>query len=259
MNTALVVPGDAHGTYLWGDPIDDPLVALAKSPWAERGLVPYGGAGSQILLDTAENAIESGEQVSGLAGYLQRAGVRYVVVRNDLDPRQVGYTSAALVHQTLALSGFTRVASFGPPIGGKQIEPRATRAQQAAVPSFPAVEVYAPAGSSGPPSPVSALPVSQTVLVNGGPDSLLQLTGQHLLGPGQPAIIAGDPLPTARPGPRSGRSPTGSAAPTRCSAWSMPTSPTPTPRRRRTRPTPASSAGRAARPGSCCRCRPPAT
>ena len=197
MNTALVVPGDAHGTYLWGDPIDDPLVALAKSPWAERGLVPYGGAGSQILLDTAENAIESGEQVSGLAGYLQRAGVRYVVVRNDLDPRQVGYTSAALVHQTLALSGFTRVASFGPPIGGKQIQPRATRAQQAAVPSFPAVEVYAPAGSSGPPSPVSALPASQTVLVNGGPDSLLQLTGQHLLGPGQPAIIAGDPLPAA--------------------------------------------------------------
>ena len=196
MNTALVVPGDAHGTYLWGDPIDDPLVALAKSPWAERGLVPYGGAGSQILLNTAENAIESGEQVSGLAGYLQRAGVRDVVVRNDLDPRQVGYTSAALVHQTLALSGFTRVASFGPPIGGAQIDPRATRAQQAAVPSFPAVEVYTPAGSSGtgPPSPVSALPVSQTVLVNGGPDSLLQLTGQHLLGPGQPAIIAGDPL-----------------------------------------------------------------
>src|SRR5690242_19806668 len=197
MNTALVVPGDAHGTYLWGDPIDDPLVALAKSPWAERGLVPYGGAGSQILLNTAENAIESGEQVSGLPGYLQRAGVRYVVVRNDLDPRQVGYTSAAVVHQTLALSGFTRVASFGPPIGGKQLQPRATRAQQAAVPSFPAVEVYAPAGSSGSPSPVSALPASQTVLVNGGPDSLLQLTGQHVLGPGQPAIIAGDPLPAA--------------------------------------------------------------
>ena len=194
-NTALVVPGDAHGTYLWGDPIDDPLVALAKSPWAERDLVPYGGAGSQILLDTAENAIESGEQVPGLAGYLQRAGVRYVVVRNDLDPTQVGYTSAAIVHQTLALSGFTRVASFGPPIGGKQIEPRATKVQRAAVPSFPAVEVYAPAGASGPLSPVSALPVSQTVLVNGGPDSLLQLTGQHLLGPGQPAIIAGDPGP----------------------------------------------------------------
>ena len=195
LNTALVVPADAHGDYLWGDPIDDPLVALARSPWAQLGLVPYGGAGSQILLSTAENAIESGEQVAGLAGYLQRAGVRYIVVRNDLDPRQVGYTSAVLVHQTLALSGFTRVASFGPPIGGAQIEPRATRAQQSVLPSYPAVEIFAPAGLAGTLSPVSTLPVSQTVLVNGGPDSLLQLTGQGLLGPGQPAIIAGDPVP----------------------------------------------------------------
>ena len=199
LNTALVVPADAHGDYLWGDPIDDPLVALASSPWAQAGLVPYGGAGSQILLDTAETAIESGEQVSGLAGYLQRAGVRYVVVRNDLDPRQVGYTSAALVHQTLALSGFTRVASFGPPIGGAQLEPRATRAQQAALPSYPAVEVYA--ATSGPFGPVTTLPVSQTVLVNGGPDSLLQLTGQGLLGAGQPAIIAGDGWPAFSPAP----------------------------------------------------------
>ena len=212
-NTAIVVPGDAHGDYLWGDPIDDPLVALATSPWAERGLVPYGGAGSQILLTTVEAAIESGEQVSGLPGYLQRAGVRYLVVRNDLDPRQVGYTSAAVVHQTLARSGFTRVAAFGPLIGGQQIEPKATREQQSVLPAYPAVEVYAPAGaaSARPPgaspggrppqapplSPVATLPVSQTVLVNGGPDSLLQLTGQHLIGPGQPAVIAGDPLPAA--------------------------------------------------------------
>jgi arabinofuranan 3-O-arabinosyltransferase len=195
LNTALVVPADAHGDYLWGDPIDDPLVALATSPWAQAGLVPYGGAGTQILLDTAENAIESGEQVSGLADYLQRAGVRYIVVRNDLDPRQVGYTSPVLVHQTLALSGFTRVAAFGPPIGGAQIEPRATRKQQSVLPSYPAVEMFA--AGSGSLSPVNAWQVSQTVLVNGGPDSLLQLTGQGLLGAGQPAIIAGDRLPVS--------------------------------------------------------------
>jgi len=188
-NPALVVPADSHGDYAWGDPIDDPLVALGTSPWAQRALVPYGGAGSQILLDTAEKAIESGEQTAGLAGYLQRAGIRYVVVRNDLDPRQLGYTSPALVHQTLALSGFTRVASFGPLVAGGR-----TGTQQAAGPRYPAVEVYT-AAAAGPLSPVSTLATGQTVLVNGGPDSLLQLTGQHLLGPGQPTIIAGDPLP----------------------------------------------------------------
>jgi arabinofuranan 3-O-arabinosyltransferase len=194
-NPALVVPADSHGDYLWGDPIDDPLEALATSPWAQRGLVPYGGAGAQVLLDTAEKAIESGEQVPGLAGYLKRAGIRYVVMRNDLDPRQLGYTSAALVHQTLALSGFTRVASFGPLIAAAQPGAQPTAAPQAGSPRYPAVEVFA-AGAAGPPSPVSTLPTGQTVLVNGGPDSLLQLTGQHLLGAGQPAIIAGDPWPT---------------------------------------------------------------
>ncbi len=192
-NPALVVPADSHGDYLWGDPIDDPLEALATSPWAERGLVPYGGAGSQVLLDTAEQAVESGEQVAGLAGYLQRAGIRYLLVRNDLDPQQEGYTAPALVHQTLALSGFTRVAAFGPLTAPSPAAAQAATPQPAS-PRYPAVEIYA-AGGGGPPSPVAALPAGQTALVNGGPDALLQLTGQHLLGPGQPAVIAGDPLP----------------------------------------------------------------
>ena len=258
-NTALVVPADTHGDYLWGDPIDDPLVALARSPWAERGLVPYGGAGSQILLNTAENAIESGEQASGLPGYLQRAGVRYIVVRNDLDPRQVGYTSPVLVHQTLALSGFTRVASFGPPIGGAQIEPRATRAQQATLPSYPAVEVYAAAGS-GPSDPAPArsvpCPSARPCWSTGDRTRSCSWSGSTCSVPASPPSSPGTRY---RSGPRNGRSPTGSSGPTPCSAWSMPTSPTPIQRRRPTRSTPASSAGRAARPGSCCRCRPPGT
>jgi arabinofuranan 3-O-arabinosyltransferase len=188
-NAALVVPADAHGEYLWGDPIDDPLEALATSPWVAAGLVPYGGAGAQLVLQAAENAIESGEQVPGLGAYLERAGIRYVVVRNDLDRQQVGYTPPGVVHQTLALSGFERVASFGAPI---------TAPGQAA---YPAAEIYAVAGGTGQPlSPVSALPVSQTVLVNGGPDALLQLAGQHLLGPGQPAVIAGNAVPGPAPG-----------------------------------------------------------
>ena len=202
-NPALVVPADAHGDYLWGDPIDDPLVTAARSPWAQRGLVPYGGAGAQNLLDTAEQAIESGEQVPGLSGYLARAGIRYVVVRNDLDPLQLGYTPPEIVHQTLALSGFTRIASFGPTITGAQSAPQATPQIQAIVPGYPAVEVFAPS-SAGPAgtgsaaaSPVATLPVSQTVLVNGGPDALLQLAGQNLLDAGQPAVIAGDWAPVS--------------------------------------------------------------
>jgi arabinofuranan 3-O-arabinosyltransferase len=193
-NPALVVPADANGQYLWGDPNDDPLAVLATSPTVERGLVPYGGAGSQVLLSTAENAIESGEQVNGLAAYLARAGIRYVVVRNDLSPKMTGYISPAIVHQTLALSGFVRVAAFGPLVTGAQTDPRGTAAARATLPGYRAVEVYATASGQSL-SPVAVLPVSQTALVNGGPDALLQLAGQNLLDIGQPAVIAGDPLP----------------------------------------------------------------
>ena len=192
--TALVVPADSHGIYLWGDPIDDPLESLASSPWAERTLAPLGSAGSQVFLDTAETAIESGQDVPGLAGYLQRAGVRYVVVRNDLSPADLGYTPPTIVTQTLTLSGFRRVASFGPLVTGAQTNPFAPRGVQAYLPKYPAVEVFQ-AGSAAQraSSPVAALPVSQTAFVNGGPDSLLQLEGQGVIG-AQAAVIAGDSL-----------------------------------------------------------------
>lgn len=195
---ALVVPADSHGTYIWGDPIDDPLEPLARSPWVERGLVPYGGAGSQIFLQTAENAIESGEQVAGLASYLERAGIRFVVVRNDLDPLMVGYTPPPVVHETLELSGFRRVAAFGPGVTGTQTAPGAPAAVQHLQPNYPAVEVYAPVSANHQQTgPATVLPVSQTALVNGGPGSLLQLAGQHIIGT-QPAVMAGDRL-AARP------------------------------------------------------------
>ena len=64
------------------------------------------------------------------------------MVRNDLDPRQLGYTSAPLVHQTLALSGFIRVASFGPLVTTAQPGAQPTAAPQAGSPRYPAVEVY---------------------------------------------------------------------------------------------------------------------
>lgn len=193
--TALVVPADAHGVYLWGDPIDDPLEPLASSPWAERALVPYGGAGSQVFLDTAEQAVESDEAVPGLPAYLDRAGVRYVVVRNDLAPSQIGYVSPQIVNQTLALSGFERVASFGPKITSSPSYWQAQPLAPGQAPSYPAVEIFQAANPAWRPAgPVAALPVSSTALVNGGPDSLLQLADQGVVTT-QPAVIAGDQLP----------------------------------------------------------------
>ncbi|HEX9067026.1 MAG TPA: alpha-(1-_3)-arabinofuranosyltransferase family protein [Streptosporangiaceae bacterium] len=201
---ALVVPAAAHGTYLWGEPVDDPLEPLASSPWTAQGLVPYGGAGSELLLRSVDAAINLGERIPGLVATLHRSGIGYVVVRNDLNPTSIGYVQPQVVHRALESSGWHRVAAFGvtPAAGGNAAaggSAAASGAQQVAQPSYPAVEVFA-AGPAGTPPPAAAvaLQASRTVLVNGGSDALLQLIGQHVLPSGSPAITAGDPVP-ARP------------------------------------------------------------
>ncbi len=64
---------------------------------------------------------------------------------------------------------------------------------QAYLPRYPAAEIYQAASPvQRPTAPAVALPVSSTALVNGGPDSVLQLVGQGVLGEQEPAVIAGD-------------------------------------------------------------------
>jgi arabinofuranan 3-O-arabinosyltransferase len=189
--TTLVVPADSHGIYTWGQPIDEPLEPLARSPWVQRNLVPFSGGGVGDLLNGAEQAIESGTASPGLAGYLARAGIRYVLVRNDLDPAQLGYTPPAVVHAALAASGFTRVASFGPPVPGGPVGQGTALQVEAIEPQYPPVEIFQAANpAERPAGPTAVLPAASTTLVDGGPASLLQLVAQGLLGD-QAAVIAG--------------------------------------------------------------------
>ena len=190
--TTLVVPADSHGIYTWGQPIDEPLEPLASSPWVERSLVPFSGGGASDLVNGAEQAIEAGTAAPGLAGYLARAGIRYVLVRNDLDPAQLGYTPPQVVHAALRASGFARVASFGPPAPAGPVGQGTSLQVEAIEPEYPAVEIFQAADPADRPAgPAAVLPAASTTLVDGGPASLLQLTGQGLLGPDQPAVTAG--------------------------------------------------------------------
>jgi arabinofuranan 3-O-arabinosyltransferase len=193
--TTLVVPADAHGQFTWGTTTDNPLEPLATSPWADRSQVPYEGPGPQILLDTVQQAIETGGPVPGLAAYLARAGVRYILVRNDVSPETDGYIAPQILNESLAQSGYQRVAAFGPSVTGSPSYPNLAGQAPGYALSYPTVEIFAPdqpAPSSG--HPVTALPVAKTVLVNGGPDALLQLSGEGLLNGSQPTVIAGQAL-----------------------------------------------------------------
>jgi arabinofuranan 3-O-arabinosyltransferase len=160
-----------------------------------------------MLLRSGQAAINEGERIPGLAATLRRSGIGYVLVRNDLSPASIGYISPQPVHQALRGSGFKVVASFGPAITSAQRGPGSSQAQssgsssgaQAALPSYTAIEIFAPAGAPDKPPPAAvALPVSQTVLVNGD-RTPLQLTGQRVLAPSA-AVMSGDPLPVRRRG-----------------------------------------------------------
>ncbi len=191
---ALVVPATAHGIYTWGSPIDQPLDVLADSRWAQRDYVPFGTAGNRRAMDAVEQALMTGGKVPGLSDYLTRAGLYYVVVRNDLDPDQVGHVPTSTVKRTLEESGFSRVTGFGPQTTGGTIPADTPLQVEGLYPRQRAVEIYAPGDSARRPGQAGLKPVSNTAVVSGGPESLLPLSADPSMRD-RPTVLTGDNHP----------------------------------------------------------------
>ncbi|MZG19362.1 DUF3367 domain-containing protein [Streptomyces sp. SID5914] len=192
---ALVVPATAHGIYTWGSPIDQPLDVLAKSPWAQRDFVPFGTPGSRRVMDAVEQALMTGAEVPGLRDFLTRAGLYTVVVRNDLDPDQAGYVPPQTVRRTLEESGYRKVKEFGPLLTGGRIPDETPIQVQGLYSRQKAVEIYEPASDTPAPGRVGITAVSDTVAVSGGPEALLQLSGEVPGLKNRPTVLTGDPHP----------------------------------------------------------------
>ncbi|TJZ55682.1 DUF3367 domain-containing protein [Streptomyces piniterrae] len=190
---ALVVPATAHGIYTWGSPIDEPLDVLAESPWAQRDFVPFGTPGARRALDAVEQALLTGAQVPGLRDYLGRAGIHDVVVRNDLDPDQIGYVPPQTVKRTLEASGYRKAAAFGPLTTGGRIPAEAPLQIQGLYPRQRSVEIYEPRDTPAP-GPVTARAVADTAQLSGGPEALLQLSADPALRH-RPTVLTGDNHP----------------------------------------------------------------
>jgi arabinofuranan 3-O-arabinosyltransferase len=184
---AVVVPAASFGTYYWGDPRDEPLQPLAGSAWVVRDAVPLTPAGTIRLLDAIDSRLAIGEGGPGLSTLLSRAGLRYVVVRNDLDYARAGTTRPVLVHQALAAtSGVAKVASFGGVVGGGSRP--GLRVDAGLDLPYRAVEIFEVQGAA---PRVSAAPLSSALVVSGGPEDLGELgdAGVPLAGP---VLLEGD-------------------------------------------------------------------
>ncbi|MFK0290834.1 alpha-(1-_3)-arabinofuranosyltransferase family protein [Streptomyces sp. NPDC090442] len=190
---SLVVPATAHGLFTWGSPIDDPMDVLARSPWAQRDFVPFGTPGSRRALDAVEQALLTGAEVPGLRDYLHRAGIHDVVVRNDLDPDQIGYVPPQTVERTLEASGYRKAAAFGPLTTAGRIPAETPVQIQGLYPRQRSVEIYRPQGVAEP-GPVTAPAAADTAQLSGGPEALLQLSADPALRD-RPTVLTGDRHP----------------------------------------------------------------
>ncbi len=195
-NTALVLPASSHGEYVWGWSVDQPLEALARSPWANDQAVPFGGAGSSRMVYSIELALRTGTASPGLPALLWRSGIKYVVLQNDAQWQLSDSPSPLQVHEVLEESGLKRVAQFGPGIETSVIDsPTVSLVKTTYQVPYPAVEIYEvpPAvGGDRPLSPVATFGTSSAALVSGGPEAIKQLLDQGLLGVDQAAILSGD-------------------------------------------------------------------
>ena len=181
----LVVPGAAFGQYLWGSPLDDVLQPLTTADWAERDLSLIGSPGNERLLDAIDQRLAAGDGSAALTEVLARMGVRYVLVRNDLARADLNGAWPARIGQALAASpGITKVAQFGEPVGTTAPDDAATDFD----PPYPPVQIYQVAGAQ----PVATVqPAAGTLRVYGGPEALLTLADEGLLGR-RPVLLNSD-------------------------------------------------------------------
>ena len=178
------MPGMTFGQYDWGSPLDEVLQPLTTVDWAEQDLSLISSVGSERLIDAIDQRLADGAGSAGLTQVIARMGVKYVVVRNDLQLSVLQGAWPARVNQALASSpGMTEVATFGP-LTGSAAPDDATNLD----PAFPAVEIYQVAGAQ----PVAAVqPAAGTLRVYGAPESLLTLADEGLLA-GRPVLLDGD-------------------------------------------------------------------
>jgi len=196
LSTTVVVPGAAFGRFSWGTTNDQPIETLSSVPWGDRNIAPLGSIGNTQFLDQLDQVLANGQPVPGLAQYLSTAGVRYLLVENDVNTSETGSPPAVTIRTVLAgEAGITRVAQFGPTVANSDSGPFAeVEFDPIAVTSnLHALEIYQvqPTGSGN--SMVTTYPATRGVVLSGGPQGVLPLAASGELN-GQAVALAGDPL-----------------------------------------------------------------
>ena len=183
----LVVPGARFPHYRWGRATDEITQPLLDTPWAVRNAIPITPPATIRMLDAVDAVLATGAGSTGLADFLARAGVRYVLLRSDLDYGRSETTRPLVARQAIERSpGLVPVAGFGPVASTARL-PDIYIDDGLDVP-LQALELYR---VDRPVAQVVAYDVGDVTTVVGGPESLLELNATGQLSPA-PTVLAGD-------------------------------------------------------------------
>jgi arabinofuranan 3-O-arabinosyltransferase len=189
---ALVVPGAAFGDYTWGDPTDEPLQVTSSTSVEWRNIIPLASTGYVQMLDAVDEVLDNGLAQPGLAAFLARGGIDYIVERNDLNLQETQAPPPAQVHQVLSESpGLTQVAAFGPHLSSHQVHFTDLPVYDSPGDlDLRAVEIFRVDRST---SIVQTYPARSSVVVSGDVSSLLPLSAAGFI-EGKASVLAGDSL-----------------------------------------------------------------
>ncbi|GAA4096021.1 alpha-(1-_3)-arabinofuranosyltransferase family protein [Nocardioides kongjuensis] len=173
-----VIPGSGFGIQQWGWTMEEPMEAVARSPWITRSQVPLTPPATIRLFTAMEAYLETGSGSPYLRHLLNRLGIDTVLVRHDLDTDVAQATSASLVGVALGRSpGLQQVATFGELEFG------------------PAIEVFdvepaegAQTGTGG----YDVRDVDDAVTVAGSVEAAVAAVGSGLVGPAQAMVLEGE-------------------------------------------------------------------
>jgi arabinofuranan 3-O-arabinosyltransferase len=183
----LLVPGTSFANYLWGAPRDEPIQALGSVPWMVRDAIPLTPPATIRMLDALQARWASGRSSPGMADQLAAAGVKFLLIRNDLDTSVSRAPTPTVVHEALrGATGLRLVADFGPLVGG-QLDDGAVVDRGLSQP-YRAIEVFEVEPYAGL---VSTSPLDSVPVVAGGQESIVDLRDAGVLD-AAPALLDGD-------------------------------------------------------------------
>lgn len=167
------------------DGLLEPAVAkaLGGRPWVARDSVPLSGARATSALDDAVWRLSRGMGGPGTAAALERLGVAYVIVRNDLPVEADRTRPAALLRHALTVQGASRTAVFSGPAPVRSWLPVGTVTDFGVRSATPSLEVWSTGQGSA-----ARLYNEEPLVVAGDPGTATDLVDAGLAG--APVTIA---------------------------------------------------------------------